>query len=386
MFYDMYIKREIQQSIKTKLENSNKIIIIYGPRQSGKTTLINEILKSLPGKKQLINADEKKYIDILSSCDLNKIKLLIEGNDILCIDEAQRIPDIGINLKIIHDNMPKLKIITSGSSSFDLANKIKEPLTGRTWTYTLYPMAVKELTDIYNKFELTNQLDELLIYGSYPEIFSIKNANDKYQYLHELSSSYLYKDILEISSIKYSFKIHDLLRVLAFQIGSEVSLKEIAAGLNMSKETVESYINLLEKSFVLFRLSGFNRNLRKEVTKMDKIFFYDLGIRNIIIDNLKPLSHRDDTGKLWENFIISERRKLLHNNLIQGNCYFWRTYTGAELDYIEEHENRLHGYEIKFNKRKEKPPLTWEQTYPDSSYKAISKQDYPEFLLNVDYK
>lgn len=376
----MYINRILQDSIKKKLFDSNKIIILYGPRQVGKTTLIKELLKSIQLKKLVINADERKYSDILSARDLNKLKLLTEGYELIFIDEAQRITDIGINLKLLHDNFPDLKIIASGSSSFDLANKVNEPLTGRTWTYTLYPISSNELKSMYNTFELNDLLEELLIYGSYPEIFSTKGSDNKYQYLRELSTSYLYKDILEISSIRHSSKLHDLLRLLAFQIGSEVSLSEIGNNLGMSKETVESYIDLLEKSFVIFRLPGFSRNLKKEVTKMDKIYFFDTGIRNIIIDNLKPLLHRDDTGKLWENFLIMERKKLISNNSIATNCYFWRTYTGAELDYIEEREQKLYGYEIKYKKFRDKPPAIWKKTYENSSYQCINRENYIKFL------
>lgn len=307
------------------------------------------------------------------------MKLLVEGYDLLFIDEAQRIPDVGINLKILHDALPSLKIIVTGSSSFDLANQTKEPLTGRIWIFTLFPIALYELKHHYNAFEMQAKLDEYLIYGMYPELLSLPNAKDKALYLHEVCSSYLYKDILEISSIKHTSKINDLLRLLAFQVGSQVSLSELGASLGMSKDTVASYVNLLEQSFVIFRLSGFSKNLRKEVTKMDKIYFYDLGIRNAIINNLSPVNLRNDVGQLWENLLIAERKKLLNYQFSLTNIYFWRTYTGAELDYIEERNGKLHGFEFKFSDRPNKPLQAWLENYADASYEGINRNNFYNF-------
>lgn len=377
----MHIDRIIIDRIVDKLKTSNKIALIYGARQVGKTTLAKAILQSLNMKFISINADEKRYIDILSSRNLSKFKLLLEGYDVLFIDEAQRIPDVGVNLKIIHDQFPKLKLLVTGSSSFDLSNKTKEPLTGRTWTYTLFPISYMELRKMTNPIILDDKLEKLLIFGSYPEIFSIQNVNDKQKYLQELSSSYLYKDILELSSIKHSNKLHNLLQLLAFQIGSQVSISEIAIQLGMNKETVNNYIDLLEKSFVLFRLSGFSRNLRKEVTKMDKIYFYDLGIRNTIIENFNRLDLRNDIGSLWENFLLIERKKYNDYNFNFTNSYFWRTYSGAELDYIEDNRGKLSAYEFKYSIRKKaKAPKSWIETYPDSSYKIINRDNYFNFI------
>ena len=233
-----------------------------------------------------------------------------DGYDVLFIDEAQRIPDIGINLKIIHDQLPQLRVIATGSSSFDLANKVQEPLTGRTWTYTLYPISFLELAQHHNSFELAELLEQCLIYGQYPEQLSIVNNSEKYQYLKELATSYLYRDALDLVHIKHADKLHNLLRLLAFQVGSLVSVAELATSLNLSKDTVSSYIQLLEKAFIIFRLKGYSRNLRKEITKMDKIYFYDLGVRNMVIDNLQPLANRNDQGALWENFLIRPKKKV----------------------------------------------------------------------------
>lgn len=376
----MFIERELKKQIQEKLKTSNKAIILYGPRQVGKTTLVKNLISSLPFKTLSVNGDEQKYIDVLSSKDFSKIESLISGYELLFIDEAQKIPEIGANLKIILDNAPSLKVIATGSSSFDLANKLSEPLTGRAWTYVLYPIAFLELKNMANEFELKLQIEERLIYGSYPEIFSLDNLETKKEYLEQISNSYLYKDIFELSSAKYGSKIRDLVKLLAFQIGNEVSINELARSLGMGKVTVESYIDLLEKSFVIFKLSGFSRNLRKEVTRMDKIYFYDLGIRNIVVDNMKALKDRNDVGQLWENFLIIERMKFLRYKKEPASQYFWRTYTGAELDYVEERGGALFGYEFKYGGRKVKPPQNWSKTYSNASFSIINNNNFLEFI------
>jgi predicted AAA+ superfamily ATPase len=376
----MKIQRLIKEKIIKNIRETNKISIIYGPRQVGKTTLSKEIINDLKLKTLSINADQSKYIDILSSRDFAKMSSLVAGYELLFIDEAQRVPNIGINLKILHDEMPDLKIIATGSSSFDLANKISEPLTGRVWSYNLFPLAFCELKNIYSDFELKELLESSLIYGAYPEIFLAKNFQSKAEQLYEISRSYLYKDILDLQDIRKSGKINDLLKLLAFQVGSEVSLNELADKLDISRETVERYIDLLEKTFIIFRLKGFSRNLRKEVTKMNKIFFYDLGIRNAVIDNFKPLQDRDDVGVLWENFLIIERMKLLSYSRIESAHYFWRTHTGAELDYIEEIGGKLLAYEIKWGKKSPSVSNSWLETYPDSEYKVINRDNFLEFV------
>ncbi len=376
----MKIERKLLPVLINEFRESNKIIIIYGARQTGKTTLSNDILDNVRGNVLKVNGDELRYIDVLSSRDLTKMKLLINGHDILFIDEAQRIPDIGINLKIIHDNIPDVKLLVTGSSSLDLANKVKEPLTGRTSTYTLYPISLSELSKTNSVIELQSRLEEFMVYGLYPELFNLESINKKEKYLRELAGSYLYKDIFDISRIRNTSKIRDLLKLLALQIGSEVSLNELGNNLGLNLETVNAYINLLEKSFIVFRLSGFNRNLRKEISKRDKIFFWDMGIRNSIIDNFSSVSLRTDTGAMWENFIISERLKYLSYNEIYASSYFWRTYTGAELDYIEEINGELSGYEIKYKKPKLKPPKTWVDNY-SNNYKCITTDNFWEFVV-----
>lgn len=380
----MKIQRALFSTIKDKLASTDKVIILYGARQTGKTTLINDVLDVLPGRILRINADELKYLDILASRDLKKIRSLVDGYDVFFIDEAQRIPDIGINLKIMHDQLPRLKVIATGSSSFDLANQVQEPLTGRAWTYILYPISFLELAQQNNRFELEELLPQCLIYGQYPEQFSIVSSDGKYQHLKELTTSYLYRDALELAHIKHSEKLLKLLRLLAFQTGSLVSMTELANTLNISKDTVASYIQLLEKAFIIFRLPGYSRNLRKEITKMEKIYFCDPGVRNMVIGNLQPLADRNDQGALWENFLIMERRKLLAYRSGRANTYFWRTYTGAELDYIEEGEGVLAGYEFKYNNKTPKPPKTWNEVYPEAGYSCINLDTYFEFVTRLN--
>ncbi len=374
------IERTLERPILKALIECKKVIILFGARQVGKTTLSTKLLSQIKGKQLIVNGDEIKFTELLSSRDFMKMRLLLDGYDLLFIDEAQRIPEIGINLKIIVDNMPELKILVTGSSSFDLANKIKEPLTGRSSTFRLYPFSLEELRPATNVFEIQQRLEELMIYGLYPDIAQYANFAEKEKYLLELTSSYLYKDVLELSSIRNSAKIHQLLRLIAFQIGSEVSLNEIANSIGMNQETVAHYIDLLEKSFVLFRIGGFSRNLRKEVSKRDKIYFWDLGVRNCLIQNFSPLSLRTDTGALWENFLIAERLKYLGNNGITASSYFWRTYTGAEIDYIEERNGILYAFEIKYSKARKKAPQAWIDNY-GQNFSYITRDNFWEFTM-----
>ncbi len=376
----MNIPRTLTETVISSLKSSEKGIIIYGARQVGKTTLVNDIINRLGLKTLSVNADQSKYLDVLSGRDLNRLRNFVEGYELLFIDEAQQIPEIGINLKIIFDNIKNLKVIVSGSSSLDLASKISEPLTGRVWTYRLYPISFYELSTFKNTFELNDQLEERLIYGSYPEVFSLTGDINKREYLQNLSDAYLYKDLLELGDVRNSNKIRDLLKLLAFQIGSEVSLSELGSSLSMGKDTVSRYIDFLEKSYILFRLKGFSRNLRKEVTKMDKIFFYDLGVRNMLIDNLKPLRERNDAGQLWENFLISERVKYMSYTQNYASNYFWRLYTGAELDYVEDKDGALNGYEFKFGQKIAKAPKGWKTAYSNSDFKNINRDNYLEFV------
>jgi predicted AAA+ superfamily ATPase len=376
----MYIDRVIAGDIMAKLAVDNaKIIVIYGSRQVGKTTLVEHIIKQTGYKTLYINGDDINDARRLASRDTDKLSKLVKGYELLFIDEAQKIEDIGTNLKILYDRCKPLKIIVTGSSALELANHIKEPLTGRVHKYLLYPISFLELSNKYTPTELDRSLEECLIYGTYPDIFLQEGIEDKKEYLKTLAESYLYRDVLDLENIRYSRKIRDLLELLAFQIGSEISYSEIGQKLGLSHHTVIDYIDLLEKSFVIQTVRGFSRNLRKEITKKPKIYFYDLGIRNTLIGNFADINRRNDIGALWENFLFIERIK--RNHYLKHICstYFWRTYTGAELDYVEDYEGQLNGYEFKWSKTA-KPPQLWLDEY-NGSFKYVNKDNFLEFIL-----
>ena len=376
------IQRFLESTLIDRLLHSNKVVILYGARQVGKTTLAKKVIGAFPGRVLEVNADRLQFHDVLSSRDLSLLNGLVSGYDLLFIDEAQRIPDIGINLKILHDHLPSLKIMVTGSSSFDLANRVREPLTGRTWTYRLFPISVKEWQQhsLSNDFEVNMKLEEWLRFGLYPETLGIESYQDKRSYLDELSGSYLYKDILALSNIRYPEKLRQLLKLLAYQIGQQISVHELSNALQVNRDTVLNYLDLLEKGFVIFRLGAFSRNLRKELVKMDKIYFYDLGIRNAIIEDFSPVEGRSDIGQMWENFLIAERRKQVEYKALFGNSYFWRTYTGSELDYVEERDGRLRGFEMKWKNKTAKAPQAWLDTYQQADYTLVNGQNYLDFI------
>ena len=377
----MYIQRLLKAHIEKKLLlKKAKIIVLYGARQVGKTSLVEDILKNRKGKILKLSGDEEKTERLFSSRDLKQMKGAVSGYDMLFIDEAQKIKNMGLNLKILYDSQTSLKIIVTGSSSFELASSLHEPLTGRAWTYHLHPIALCELKSHWNSYELSEQLESYLVFGTYPELFSIEKVSDRKEYLHTLSRDYLYKDVLEVEGIRSHHKIRKLLQLLAFQMGSEVSLTELGEQLEMNKKTVEKYIDLLEKFFVIFTLKGFRRNLRKEINQKPKIYFYDLGIRNALINNFNSLEDRNDIGMLWENFIIAERLKYNHYYKKFVSSYFWRTYTGAELDYVEESEGKLKGYEIKW-KKTSKAPSAWTENYK-ADFHSIHKNNFLDFICS----
>src|SRR3989338_1449806 len=379
----MKIKRNLLSILKKEFTETNKGLAIYGPRQVGKTTLVNDLLSEFQLKTLILNGDQRgEWWDLLTSRELSKITLLISGYDAVFIDEAQRIPEIGLSLKIMLDNFPKLKIIVTGSSSLDLASKISEPLTGRIYSYKLFPISQGELRVTNTPYEIETQIEERLIYGSYPEIFSLPSTLEKAKYLQNLTNTYLYKDLLEFGDIRNSAKIHDLLKLLAFQVGNQVSLSELSTALELSRTTVDRYIDLLEKSFIIFRLSGFSRNLRKEVTKMDKIYFYDTGVRNTVIGNFNLLKNRDDVGRLWENFLVMERMKRQEYTQTIYSHYFWRLTTGAELDLVEEREGKLFGFEFKYSAKTSKVPKSWVVTYPNASAQTVNRNNWLQFVAD----
>ncbi len=374
----MGITRFIQQQCLDHLASSRKVMMIYGPRQAGKTTLVKQLGEDSGMKALYLSADLSKNENILMQRDLKVLSDLTDGYQLLIIDEAQRVPDIGLVLKILYDELPQLKVIATGSSSFDLANKTAEPLTGRKQVFHLFPFSLVEISSGLNSYEIDQRLEEILIYGLYPEVYT-SSANQKKSVLEEICESYLFKDVLQLTTIKYTAKIRDLLRLLAFQVGQQVSVHELTQKLGLNRETVERYIDLLEKAFVIFRLPAYSRNLRNEVSKMDKIFFYDTGIRNSLIDNYKPLNQRIDIGNLWENFVVAERRKQILYQRINVQSYFWRTYSGAEIDYVEEGESGLIGYEIKMEKDKVRIPKAWQDEY-GGNFKLINRGNYIGWL------
>ncbi len=358
-----------------------KALVLYGPRQAGKTTLLADFLSTCPLKYKLDNGDNIKIRHLLSSEDFEEIKEYAAGYDLIAIDEAQKIQGIGTALKIMVDQIPNLRIIATGSSSFELSGQIGEPLTGRKNTLTLFPIAQMELSKLYNHFEMKERLKEWLVYGSYPEVVSSQNKEQKENLLNELVESYLLKDILELEQVKSSKLLLDLLRLLAFQVASEVSLNELGTQLGIDYKTVARYLDLFEKSFVLYNLRGFSRNLRNEITQKSKYYFYDNGLRNAIISNFNDITLRDDLGALWENFLFIERLKKRSYSRVSANIYFWRTWAQKEIDLIEEREGKLFAYEFKWQIKKQTPPKQWSQAYPDSEYKIISPENYLEFVL-----
>ena len=376
----MHIPRIITSHIINDLKKSKKVILIYGPRQSGKTTLAKGIAEKLGLKTLYVNGDQLKYVDILSSRDLTKLKGLVSGYELLFIDEGQRIPEIGITLKILHDEIPELKLMVTGSSSFLLSGKVSESLAGRKKTYSLFPVSVKELSQTHNTFELNDRLEEFLIFGLYPEVLNITGRNDKEDYLLDIASSYIYKDIIELEQIKFPLKINDLLRLLAFQAGSQVSIHELGRQLGLNRETVERYLYLLEQAFIIFRVSAYSTNPRKEIRKSQKYYFYDLGIRNILINNLNPLNVRNDVGALWENFLFIERMKMLSHERAGYSRFFWRSYSGAEIDYVEEKEGAISAFEFKLNSSKVKTPTLWRDQYK-TEVQVINRDNFLDFVL-----
>ncbi|MDP3882635.1 MAG: ATP-binding protein [Candidatus Staskawiczbacteria bacterium] len=360
----------------------SKVLVIFGPRRVGKTTLLNDFLSVCNLKYKIDSGDNIKVQQIMSSQDFNLIKEYVSGYELIAIDEAQKIPNVGMGLKIIVDQIPGIKVIATGSSSFEFSGQVGEPLTGRKNNMILYPIAQSELTSLFNNFELKENLNDFLVYGQYPEVITATDKTEKIKILEELVNSYLLKDILEIEQVKGSKVLLDLLRLVAFQVGSEVSFSELGAQIGIDSKTVARYLDLFEKSFVLYNLRGFSKNLRKEITKKSKYYFYDNGIRNAIILNFNNIEMRNDVGPLWENFIISERLKRNSYKNIYSNNYFWRTWDKKEIDFIEEREGKLLGYEFKWSEKSRKNSgKEWVKSYPEASFEVINKDNYFNFLL-----
>jgi uncharacterized protein len=363
-----------------KLLPKGKVLIIYGPRQVGKTTLLNHLIDGISLKYKIDSGDNITIRNILSSENFKSIKDYASGYELIIIDEAQNIPGIGIGLKILVDQIPELKIIVTGSSSFNLEQEVGEPLTGRRKVITLFPLSHLELKAYHNPFELKEKLDQFLVFGSYPEVYTAGSDTERIELLQELVGSYLLKDVLGLERLRSPKQLTDLIKLLAFQIGQEVSIHELAQNVGLNVRTVERYLFLLEKGFVIYRLGAYSTNLRSEITKKSKYYFYDNGIRNGIILQFNSLDMRNDTGQLWENFLVSERMKYLHYKKMIINRYFWRSYRQNEVDYIEEKNNQLFAFEFKWGKKKVRLPAEFSKTYSIKEFQTISRDNYLDFI------
>lgn len=377
----MLIPRLAKKMLQDKLQ-SNKVVLLYGPRRVGKTTVLNEFVREYAGEKRIkfVNGETKIIQDELSAQSIESLKRFIGGNKILIIDEAQKIPQIGLNLKLIVDNIPDVAVVASGSASFSLAREVGEPLTGRKKTINMFPIAASEIISAHDETYYKENLENYLIFGCYPELFQLNDKQKQQEYLAELIDAYLFKDILEMEDVRNPKKIRDLLTLLAFQIGKEVSLSELGKNLGMHQNTVYRYLDLLEKSFVIVNVRGFSRNLRKEITKTSRYYFYDNGIRNALINNFNSLSMRDDIGMLWENYLAMERLKKQSYSGLVSNNYFWRTYNQKEIDWVEERSGKLFGYEFSWKDKKAKPPAEWLKYYPAAEYLSITKDNFLDFV------
>lgn len=377
----MYIPQKQLVYLKSLIQ-PGKVIVIYGARRVGKTTLLRKFLEEINNELVLfVNGDDVVAREFLENQSIEKLKDFVGQHRYLVIDEAQYIHKIGINLKLIVDHIPDIKVIATGSSSFDLAHDVGEPLTGRKFVLKLFPLAQMEISYTEKPHETRANLENRLIYGSYPEVVTLRDNKMREEYLRELIASYLFKDILTLEGIRYSEKLVRLLQLLAFQIGNDVSLAEIGRQLGMSKNTVERYLDLLEKVFVIFRLSGFSRNLRKEITKSSRYYFYDSGVRNAVVGMFNPLKLRDDAGRIWENYIVSEMRKHREYQRRSSRFYFWRTYDKKEIDLVVEEGGKLSGYEIKWKQRRATPPKDWIENYPQATFEVLQRDNYLNYIL-----
>ncbi len=364
------------------LIKKNRVLIIYGARRVGKTTLLRDFLNKTSLKYKLDAGENIRLKELFETEDMNKILEYVENYELIAIDEAQYLKNIGKALKIIVDYSKDIYVIVTGSSSFELQGQVGEPLTGRKRTLLLFPFSVQELHDIYNKFELKEQLEKFLIFGSYPEVITSKTKNEKIEILEELVNSYLLKDILSFERIKSSSVILNLLRLLALQVGQLVSLNELSTQLSIDVKTTQRYLDLLEKTFVIKRLEGFSKNLRKEITSKCKYYFLDNGIRNAVISSYNPLNLRNDKGALWENYFVMEKiKKSTYERKLPISYKFWRTYTGQEIDLIEIEGEKIKAYEIKYQEHKVKIPTMWKKHYHDSEFFVVTKDNFLDFLL-----
>ena len=375
------IKRILQQEIEQRIRPS-KVALIFGARRVGKTVLLREILNQYSGRTLLLNGESFDTIKMLEERTITNYRQLFNGIDLLAIDEAQHIPDIGQKLKLIVDEVPNIAVIATGSSSFDLQNQAGEPLVGRSTQFLLTPLSIKELTSMLSGFEVKTNIDNYLVYGLYPELMSLPSIKERQEYLEEMVNAYLLRDILAVDGVKNAIKLYHLLKLIAYQIGGEVSLDEIGKELSISRNSVARYLDLLQKAFVVFSIGGYSSNLRKEITKYSKWYFYDNGIRNALLNDFKPFNERSDQerGALWENFIISERLKRIKNNRLRTNQYFWRTYDKQEIDLIEEENQLIRAFEMKSGTKTAKAPLAFTKNYPEATFETINRNNFMNFI------
>ena len=377
----MTIERELKAQVVKRIK-PQKVMLIYGPRRVGKTLLLREIYNEFEGKKLLLNGESSDTVRMLADRSISNYKHMFADVSLLAIDEAQHIPEIGMKLKLMVDEIPGLAIVATGSSSFDLQNQAGEPLVGRSTRFMLTPFSIKEINKQQPTFQTITNIDQHLVYGFYPELISIDSGAEQARYLTEIVDSYLLRDILAIDGVKNAQKMHDLLRLVAYQVGSEVSTDELGKQLGVSRNTAERYLDLLQKVFVLYRLGGYSKNLRKEVVKSSKWYFQDNGIRNAVLNDFRPFADRssEERGALWENFIIGERMKRKHNNLSNINLYFWRTYDQQEIDLIEEDGEIITAYEIKSGKKNPKIPKAFANAYPDAAYNIVNRDMFWDYV------
>lgn len=379
------IERDLKAVLDSKI-GKGKVLLLIGPRQVGKTTLLKNILTSISSEKkvQFWNCDESDVRQFLSEANSAKLKSFVGNSDFIVIDEAQRVKDIGLTIKLLHDSFPNVQLAVTGSSSLDLSNSINEPLTGRKFEYNLFPFSTNELVNHTSMLEEMRLLKNRLVYGFYPDV--VNNPGEEKEILTNIVNSYLYKDVFEFQDIRKSSVIEKLVQALALQVGSEVSFNELGNLLGIDTVTVQRYVDLLEKSYVIFHIRSFSRNVRNELKKSIKIYFYDNGVRNSVISNFSPVELRSDIGALWENFLISERIKnnAYHNK--HAKYYFWRTTQKQEIDFIEEVDQNLFAYEIKYNPKKvnSKCPVTFSNNYPNVPFDVITSENYMDFVVHKE--
>lgn len=373
--FERYIQNDILAHIQPQ-----KVVVIYGPRRVGKTTLLHQLAKKITEPILWLTGEDLDVQAGLSSQSTEGLKSFIGSYKLVIIDEAQYVDQIGLNLKIAVDQLPGVKVIATGSSSFDLASQVGEPLVGRKWGYYLYPLSQLELAPTETPFESKQRIETRLIYGSYPEVITASGLADKVKILESIIDGVLFKDIFTLEGVKKPQKVINLVKLLALQIGGQVSLSELASSLEINFATVERYLDLLEKTFVIRRVFGFSRNLRKEITKTCRYYFWDNGIRNALINNFNPLSVRSDIGQLWENYLFIEREKKREYQKLYSSIYFWRTHDRQEIDLVEEREGKLYGFEFKWKSKRVRVPRDWQRTYPKAEFAAINPDNYLEFV------